>query len=104
MTMQRPISENKRVIEHFNKLSSSGKWSQLYGQLDGSNYHFQVRRRRVLELLPEGLGDVLDVGCGPGVMVESVKERGGTFLGIDISPAMVKEAREKYATLPNVSF
>ena len=92
------------VIRHFDRLSSTGKWSQLYSELDGVNYHFQIRRARVLELLPEKLGDVLDVGCGPGVMAEAVTERGGTMLGIDISPEMVKEASEKFAHLKNVRF
>jgi len=92
------------VVEHFDRLSSNRYWSHLYEVTDGITYHFHVRRRRVLELLPERLGDVVDVGCGPGVMVEEVRQRGGTFLGIDLSPEMITEARDNFGTLEGVSF
>lgn len=92
------------VIQHFDKLSANRDWSQLYDVADGRTYHFHVRRRRVLELLPEHLGRVIDVGCGPGVMVEAVLARGGTFEGLDLSPEMVDEAMEKFGHLKDVSF
>lgn len=92
------------VIEHFDKLSTKGDWSRLYATADGRNYHFHVRRNRVLELLPQRLGRVLDVGCGPGVMTEVVLERGGSFDGVDLSPEMIREATEKFGHLPNVHF
>src|SRR5918997_5146220 len=95
---------NSAVVEHFDRLSASGDWSRLYSVSDGNSYHFQVRRARVLGLLPERLGRVLDVGMEPGVFAEAVVARGGTFEGVDLSPEMVNEAREKYGHLPNVSF
>src|SRR5690606_23222060 len=58
----------RAVVDHFDGYSSSGFWSALYASENGKTYHFHTRRRRILELLPERLGDVLDVGCGPGVM------------------------------------
>ena len=95
---------NNAVVEHFDRLSASGDWSRLYSVSDGNSYHFQVRRARVLELLPEKLGRVLDVGMGPGVLAEAVAQRGGTFEGVDLSPEMVREAQERYGHLANVSF
>ena len=97
-------NNSNAVIEHFDHLSATGSWSHLYSVADGFTYHFHVRRRRVLELLPVKLGRVADVGCGPGVMVEAVLSRGGTFDGVDLSPEMVREAREKFGHLGNVSF
>jgi len=97
-------SDSDKVVRHFDHLSSTGSWSHLYEVTDGFSYHFHVRRRRVLELLPEKLGRVADVGCGPGVMVEAVLDRGGSFDGVDLSPEMVREAREKHGRLNNVSF
>ena len=95
---------NHEVIEHFDRLSTKGDWSRLYASADGFNYHFHVRRNRVLELLPQRLGRVLDVGCGPGVMTEVVLERGGEFDGVDLSPEMVREAQEKFGRLDGVHF
>lgn len=92
------------VREHFDRLSSSGGWSDLYRRADGFTYQFHVRRQRVLDLLPPRCGRVLDVGCGPGVMVKPILERGGTFEGVDLSPQMVEEARGRYVGWPGVSF
>lgn len=92
------------VAEHFDRLSSGGDWSRLYARADGLTYHFHVRRARVMELLPERLGKVADLGCGPGVMVDAVLSRGGTFVGLDYSSEMVKEANELFAGRPGVSF
>ena len=97
-------SESSLVIEHFDRLSTTGEWTQLYATADGHSYHAHVRRRRVLELLPDRLGHVVDVGCGPGVMVEAVLERGGTFHGVDLSQAMVEEAGTLFGHLEGVSF
>lgn len=92
------------VIEHFDRLSATGDWSRLYSVADGFTYHFHVRRARVIELLPERLGRVLDVGCGPGVMVEAVLARGGTFDGLDISQEMVREGSERFGSRAGVRF
>jgi len=82
----------------------SKDWSRLYANADGFTYHFHVRRQRVLELLPERLGRVADIGCGPGVMTEAVLERGGSFDGFDLSPEMVREGSEKFAGNERVRF
>ena len=104
MATQNSPAEVGSVIEHFDRLSTNRGWSNLYNVADGYNYHFHVRRDRVLELLPKQLGRVLDVGCGPGVMTEVVLERSGVFDGVDLSPEMISEAKEKFGHLPNVRF
>ncbi len=97
-------ADKQAVLEHFDRLSASGDWSRLYAVADGFTYHFHVRRARILELLPERPGQVVDLGCGPGVMVEAIRERGGAFLGIDYSPEMVREASVRFQGVPEVSF
>jgi ubiquinone/menaquinone biosynthesis C-methylase UbiE/diadenosine tetraphosphate (Ap4A) HIT family hydrolase len=49
---------------------------------------------RFLRLLPEK-GTVLDAGCGPGRDVKAMQQRGVEAVGIDTSPAMLREARER---------
>jgi len=102
--MNETKSMSIEVVDHFDTLSATGKWSGLYSHLDGTNYHFHIRRQRVLELIPNELGDILDVGCGPGVMAEAVLERGGTFIGVDLSPEMVNEATALYGDRPKCKF
>lgn len=41
----------------------------------------------------EGLGPVLDVGCGPGTVTGYLHQRGLDVSGVDLSPRMVEHAR-----------
>ena len=47
-------------------------------------------------------GRVLDVGCGAGVWSEIFSQRYKTVIGIEQSSLMLKAARERVASLPNV--
>ena len=97
-------THKQTVSGHFDRLSAADDWSRLYAEVNGVTYHFHIRRRRVLELLPERLGRVADIGCGPGVMVEAVLARGWTFVGVDMSAHMIQEARAQFGHLDGVSF
>jgi len=40
---------------------------------------------------------VLDLGCGNGLIVNEILQRGGKYYGIDISSGLIKIAKKKYA-------
>lgn len=44
----------------------------------------------------QGLGPVLDVGCGPGTVTGYLHERGLDVSGVDLSPRMIEHARRLY--------
>jgi SAM-dependent methyltransferase len=46
---------------------------------------------------------VLDLGCGPGTDVSRLTRAGATVLGVDNDPAMLAEARRRFAGRPGVS-
>ncbi|MEU9701389.1 class I SAM-dependent methyltransferase [Streptomyces sp. NPDC047981] len=65
--------------------------------------------RRMLDAFAElaagaaRLGPVADVGCGPGKVTAYLAERGvADVFGVDLSPAMVRQARRAYPELPFV--
>jgi SAM-dependent methyltransferase len=51
---------------------------------------------------PRG-GTCLEVGCGPGRMTSALAERFDRVIAVDVSPAMLEQARQ-VVTAPNVEF
>jgi SAM-dependent methyltransferase len=47
---------------------------------------------RFAAMIPQA-GSVCDIGCGPGQVARYLQERGVRVCGIDLSPAMVEQAR-----------
>lgn len=56
------------------------------------------------ELKQEPFTDLLDAGCGPEPMIEILEEKmpGKHYVGIDLTPAMIENARHK--NLPDAEF
>lgn len=58
---------------------------------------YELRRDRVLELLPDQPGRILDTGCGAGHMIVEYLSRGWDAHGFDFSEPMIELAREMLA-------
>jgi SAM-dependent methyltransferase len=59
--------------------------------------------RKMLDWLVEkvgGLGVVCDMGCGPGQVARYLHGRGTEVCGVDLSPAMVEQARQLNPSIP----
>jgi len=67
-------------------------------------YALHTRRQRVLELLEGTSGRVLDVGCGPGVLVPDLLHRGHEVWGLDASASMIAECRRRFAVADRAHF
>jgi ubiquinone/menaquinone biosynthesis C-methylase UbiE len=62
-------------------------------------------QRDALEALELGEGDrLLDVGCGTGAAVRAAAEVVERAMGVDLSPKMLTQARERARGLSNVEF
>ena len=67
--------------------------ARIYGELAHKPYD-----RAVLDKFAErlrGRGPICDLGCGPGHVARYLHERGADVRGVDLSPAMVAQAREQ---------
>ena len=54
----------------------------------------------VLELLDAKAGErILDLGCGTGHLTAKIAEAGAHVVGVDRSPEMIRQAKEKYPSL-----
>jgi len=89
------------VAKCFDELAT--EWSQRYGEGHPvRNYLFNVRKKRVEELLDRDVGPglrVLDIGCGSGVMAPYFAQKGATYFGIDISEKMVARAKKEISQI-----
>ncbi len=91
-----------KMVSHYKPLVS--KFGFDYRSNDWGSDEGQVKRYKVLlELIQYQNFSLLDVGCGIGHMASFLKSNNftGTYLGVDIVPAMISQAKEK---LPEYSF
>jgi SAM-dependent methyltransferase len=47
-----------------------------------------------------GRGEVCDMGCGPGQVARYLRDAGASVFGLDLSPAMVEQARKLNPGIP----
>jgi SAM-dependent methyltransferase len=65
------------------------------------NLHYH---RVVLDAVPDGCGEALDIGCGDGLLVRKLAGRVRAVTGVDRSAEMIRLAREHSAGVGNASF
>src|SRR5258705_596321 len=85
----------------------SADYSQWYFEQSPGGYAFRVRKQRVLEMLDKldkNGGKVLDVGCGPGIMVRDLINLGYEFWGIDASSSMIDKCRSNFDEMMQANF
>ena len=69
------------------------------GEVHNEHYH-----NFLLKQLPVHCDEVLEIGCGTGAFTRALAARSNHVLGVDLSPEMVRLAREKSSHISNVEF
>ena len=69
------------------------------GSLHNDHYHNFLLRQ-----LPSHCQSALEIGCGKGEFSRRLAERAERVLALDLSPEMIRIARECSAHLPNIEF
>lgn len=80
----------------------------VYENLEKKYKVYTTTALRLAEISNVSKGETaVDIGCGTGISTEVILNRigkDGKAIGIDISPAMLKKAKEKLAHYKNVIF
>lgn len=69
----------------------------------GSNIYESPYIRKILSILTDTMS-LLDIGCGTGHIIQGLALHNSLLVGMDISPAMLKIARDNTADLRNIIF
>ena len=69
------------------------------GAAHNDHYHNFLLRQ-----LPPNCHDVLEIGCGTGGFARRLAERSERVLALDLSPEMIRLARERSTRFPNIEF
>jgi trans-aconitate methyltransferase len=79
-------------------VAENAKWDA--GLYDDKHSFVWKLAAAVLELLDAQSGErILDLGCGTGHLTAKIAETGAEVVGIDRSPEMIRQAKEKYPSL-----
>lgn len=89
-------------MDNMNKQDIQQFFDHLSESWDANEVDRSIIIRQILDAIGLKEGDrVLDVACGTGVMFPYYKERNvGSLTAIDMSPAMIRHAKEKFPDVP----
>ena len=77
------------------------RWWDPHGEM-GALHAINPLRTRYIEQCAGGLQgkQVVDIGCGAGILAEAMAARGARVLGIDLAPEVLEAARRHVAAAP----
>ena len=82
---------NKDILSYFENQAQTGHWDALYNPENPVSYWFIIRLQKAIRLIQSfDNKNVLDLGCGTGVLIPFVINDNGKYVGIDISEKMLK--------------
>jgi SAM-dependent methyltransferase len=86
------------VRENYDRLADEYA-SHIFDELAKKPFDRELLNRFAAEV--KDLGEVCDLGCGPGHVARYLRDAGTSIFGLDLSPRMLEEARRLN---PDISF
>lgn len=79
---------NRRIVEQFTR------WAKPFADLP-LHAEAEAMSMTLAACAPDRVASALDVACGPGILACALAERADRVVGIDITPAMIEQARAR---------
>jgi ubiquinone/menaquinone biosynthesis C-methylase UbiE len=99
----RASSQEPLVVRTFDEKAVT--YAAGYSGESATAHSFRIRRERAYEMTADKRGgNILDVGCGPGLTIDHFVSRGFQFYGVDIAPEMIRECEAAFASVPAAHF
>lgn len=90
--MTKSLNVNLEEIEKFEKVAS--QWWDFTGDFKPLHQINPLRRQFILQYMPELFGkEIIDVGCGGGILAESLAKLGAKVTGIDMGEEPLNVAK-----------
>lgn len=86
------------IRENYDRLAEEYA-RHLFNELEKKPFDWNLLKRFAAEA--KSLGEVCDLGCGPGHIARYLRDAGAAVFGVDVSPRMVEQARKLN---PDISF
>ena len=96
-------SQEPLVVKTFDEKAAT--YAAGYTGESATAHSFRIRRERAYEMSADKRGgNILDVGCGPGLTIDHFVNRGFQFYGVDISQEMIRQCQAAFASVPAAHF
>jgi ubiquinone/menaquinone biosynthesis C-methylase UbiE len=92
-------AHKQKIIDQFTR------WAKPFAELP-LHAEAEAMATTLAACVPDRAEQVLDVACGPGILACALADRASHVTGIDLTPAMIEQARirQEAAALDNVSW
>jgi SAM-dependent methyltransferase len=80
------------------------QWVDHYATERERTPYFRAQVAIVISMLAGKSGRILDLGCAAGGEIPELRARDFSIMGVDVSPQMLKFARQRFANDPEVQF
>jgi 2-polyprenyl-3-methyl-5-hydroxy-6-metoxy-1,4-benzoquinol methylase len=86
----------EKIINYFKAQAINGDWARLYDINNPISYSFIQRFIKTVNLMQPIKGNILDMGCGTGIMVAVAQENKANYVGFDAAPEMIEACQQQF--------
>lgn len=89
--------DRSKVISYFSAQAINGNWASLYDPTNPISYSFIQRFIKTVKLMQPIQGNILDMGCGTGILEKVVVENNAKYIGFDGAKEMIDACNKKFS-------